>query len=119
MSVKLPVCIQRYSLLNMSQNIRKQINAPFSKISRSKCVYYEQYGIQMAHLSFVFSSSYVQQYKPEGLNTGDIVAAPFQGDDLWYRARILGFLEDNKVDLYYVDYGDCGHVPRSDVFTLR
>ncbi|XP_072019812.1 tudor and KH domain-containing protein-like [Amphiura filiformis] len=55
----------------------------------------------------------------DGLSTGDIVAAPFQGDELWYRARILDFLEDNKVDLYYVDYGDCGQVPRSDVLSIK
>lgn len=60
-----------------------------------------------------------EEYKPDCLSTGDIVAAPFDGDSLWYRARVLNFLEDNKVDLYYVDYGDNGQVDRDTVYNLR
>ena len=63
--------------------------------------------------------SLTQEYKPDCLSTGDIVAAPFDGDSLWYRARVLNFLEDNKVDLYYVDYGDNGQVDRNTVYNLR
>ena len=36
---------------------------------------------------------------------GDVVAAPFSFDDLWYRARVDA-INGDSVDLYYVDYGD-------------
>ncbi|XP_022085401.1 tudor and KH domain-containing protein-like [Acanthaster planci] len=57
--------------------------------------------------------------KPDTLCTGDIVAAPFQGDESWYRARILEFLEDGQVDLYYVDFGDSDKMPRDSICSLR
>uniref|UniRef100_UPI00398E7DEF tudor and KH domain-containing protein isoform X2 n=1 Tax=Pristiophorus japonicus TaxID=55135 RepID=UPI00398E7DEF len=50
---------------------------------------------------------------------GDIVAAPFQEDGFWYRARVLGFLESGRADLYYVDYGDNAEVPVSKLQILR
>ncbi|XP_067879035.1 tudor and KH domain-containing protein-like [Heterodontus francisci] len=50
---------------------------------------------------------------------GDIVAAPFQGDSSWYRARVLSFLESGIADLYYVDYGDNGEIPIGKLQILR
>ncbi|XP_038078365.1 tudor and KH domain-containing protein-like [Patiria miniata] len=60
-----------------------------------------------------------QLCKPDTLCTGDIIAAPFQGDESWYRARILGFLEDGQVDLYYIDFGDSDKMPRDGICSLR
>ncbi|XP_067831990.1 tudor and KH domain-containing protein [Heptranchias perlo] len=50
---------------------------------------------------------------------GNIVAAPFQDDGFWYRARVLGFLESGNADLYYVDYGDNREVPIGKLQILR
>uniref|UniRef100_V9KIL0 Tudor and KH domain-containing protein n=2 Tax=Callorhinchus milii TaxID=7868 RepID=V9KIL0_CALMI len=50
---------------------------------------------------------------------GDIVAAPFQDDGCWYRARVLDFLPNGSADLYYVDYGDNGEVPVNRLQALR
>jgi hypothetical protein len=37
---------------------------------------------------------------------------------MWYRAKINRVFED-KVDLYYVDFGDSEWMPRSSVFEIR
>ena len=60
-----------------------------------------------------------QACKPDTLCTGDIIASPFQDDESWYRARIIGFLEDGEVDLYYVDFGDSDKMPRDSLCSLR
>ena len=49
---------------------------------------------------------------------GDIVAASFHSDPMWFRARVLE-VKENLVDVYYVDYGDSELIPRSQVMTLR
>ena len=49
---------------------------------------------------------------------GDLVAAPFDHDAMWYRAQVLEVLDDT-VDLYYVDFGDSGIVDREKVMPLR
>ncbi|XP_071942396.1 tudor and KH domain-containing protein-like [Antedon mediterranea] len=53
------------------------------------------------------------------IRIGDIVAAPFQHDDNWYRAKVVGFLDEGLVDVYYVDYGDNGSVHREQLKELR
>eukprot|EP00057_Strongylocentrotus_purpuratus_P031816 XP_785759.1 PREDICTED: tudor and KH domain-containing protein [Strongylocentrotus purpuratus] len=58
-------------------------------------------------------------YEPDSLQIGEIVAAPFSHDQMWYRTRILGFLDDDMLDLYFVDYGDSEATPKSSVCTLR
>ncbi|XP_069796530.1 tudor and KH domain-containing protein isoform X2 [Narcine bancroftii] len=50
---------------------------------------------------------------------GDIVAAPFQNDGFWYRACVLGYLENGNADLYYVDYGDNGEAAIGNMQILR
>ncbi|XP_032871822.1 tudor and KH domain-containing protein [Amblyraja radiata] len=50
---------------------------------------------------------------------GDIVAAPFQNDGFWYRACVLGFLQNGNADLYYVDYGDNGEAALANIQVLR
>ncbi|XP_054986704.1 tudor and KH domain-containing protein [Sorex araneus] len=58
---------------------------------------------------------------PEDLvvNIGDIVAAPLPANGSWYRARVLGTLENGNLDLYFVDFGDNGDCPLGDLRELR
>ncbi|XP_021569808.1 tudor and KH domain-containing protein [Carlito syrichta] len=58
---------------------------------------------------------------PEDLtvHVGDIVAAPLPASGSWYRARILGTLENGNLDLYFVDFGDNGDCPLKDLRALR
>ncbi|XP_054829035.1 tudor and KH domain-containing protein isoform X2 [Eublepharis macularius] len=53
------------------------------------------------------------------VHVDDIVAAPYQYDGTWYRARVLGTLENGNLDLYYVDYGDNGEAPLEKLRALR
>ncbi|NXD18544.1 TDRKH protein, partial [Nothocercus nigrocapillus] len=53
------------------------------------------------------------------VQTGDIVAAPYVDGSAWYRARVLGTLENGNLDLYYVDFGDNGEAPREALRALR
>ncbi|XP_012378094.1 tudor and KH domain-containing protein isoform X2 [Dasypus novemcinctus] len=58
---------------------------------------------------------------PEDLTVqvGDIVAAPLPTNGSWYRARVLGTLENGNLDLYFVDFGDNGDCPLKDLRALR
>ncbi|XP_050186502.1 tudor and KH domain-containing protein isoform X1 [Myiozetetes cayanensis] len=56
---------------------------------------------------------------PTSVRPGDIVAAPYLGDGDWYRARVLGMLDNGHWDLYYVDFGDNGEAPQEALRTLR
>ncbi|NWH43712.1 TDRKH protein, partial [Fregata magnificens] len=53
------------------------------------------------------------------VQAGDIVAAPYVDGSDWYRARVLGTLENGNFDLYYVDFGDNGEAPREALRSLR
>ncbi|NXX13782.1 TDRKH protein, partial [Podargus strigoides] len=53
------------------------------------------------------------------VQAGDIVAAPYQDGSDWYRARVLGTLENGNFDLYYMDFGDNGEAPREALRVLR
>ncbi|XP_042747697.1 tudor and KH domain-containing protein isoform X1 [Lagopus leucura] len=53
------------------------------------------------------------------VQAGDIVAAPYADSSNWYRAQVLGMLENGNLDLYYVDFGDNGEVPREALRVLR
>ncbi|OBS76125.1 hypothetical protein A6R68_17416, partial [Neotoma lepida] len=69
-------------------------------------------------------SEMTQHYEnslPEDLtvHVGDIVAAPLSTNGSWYRARILGTLENGNLDLYFVDFGDNGDCPLKDLRALR
>ncbi|MGH0185491.1 UNVERIFIED_CONTAM: hypothetical protein FKN15_018269, partial [Acipenser sinensis] len=50
---------------------------------------------------------------------GDIVAAPYRQEGSWHRARVLGFLDNGNVDVYYVDFGDNGEIPPGRIRSLR
>ncbi|KAM9686389.1 tudor and KH domain-containing protein [Trichechus inunguis] len=69
-------------------------------------------------------SEMTQHYEhspPEDLavQVGDIVAAPLPANGSWYRARVLGTLENGNLDLYFVDFGDNGDSPLEDLRALR
>ncbi|XP_025714216.1 tudor and KH domain-containing protein isoform X2 [Callorhinus ursinus] len=69
-------------------------------------------------------SEMTQHYEnslPEDLtvHVGDIVAAPLPTSGSWYRARVLGTLENGNLDLYFVDFGDNGDCPLKDLRALR
>lgn len=59
------------------------------------------------------------------ISVGQIVAAPFDHDNKWYRAEILKIEEDeydsaeSRVTLYYGDYGDTCTVRRKSCLDLR
>lgn len=50
---------------------------------------------------------------------GDIVAAPYRDHQTWNRARVLSGPDLGLVDLYYVDFGDNGELPRDRLRRMR
>ena len=52
------------------------------------------------------------------MKAGDYVAAPFENDMSWYRAKVMD-VKENELDLFYVDYGDSGYLSRDKVRPLR
>ncbi|NWZ98979.1 TDRKH protein, partial [Nesospiza acunhae] len=56
---------------------------------------------------------------PPSVRPGDIVAAPYLDDGEWYRARVLGTLDNGHLELYYVDFGDNGQAPPEALRALR
>ncbi|XP_060582030.1 tudor and KH domain-containing protein-like [Ruditapes philippinarum] len=48
---------------------------------------------------------------------GDIVAAPFENDRTWYRAKVMD-IKEYELDLFYVDYGDSAYMDSSLVKSL-
>ncbi|XP_028331245.1 tudor and KH domain-containing protein isoform X2 [Gouania willdenowi] len=57
--------------------------------------------------------------KVETLVVGDIVAATYRDHGKWNRARVLGVLSSGLVDLYYVDFGDNGEMPKEALRRMR
>ncbi|XP_029437721.1 tudor and KH domain-containing protein isoform X2 [Rhinatrema bivittatum] len=53
------------------------------------------------------------------VGVGDIVAAPYTHDKFWYRAKVLGVLDNGNLDLYYVDFGDNGDAALEELRVLR
>ncbi|XP_069074407.1 tudor and KH domain-containing protein isoform X4 [Pleurodeles waltl] len=53
------------------------------------------------------------------VHVGDIVAAVYTSDRYWYRAKVLGLLENGNLDLYFVDFGDNGESPLEKLRILR
>ncbi|XP_005062747.1 PREDICTED: tudor and KH domain-containing protein, partial [Ficedula albicollis] len=56
---------------------------------------------------------------PPSVLPGSIVAAPYLDDGEWYRARVLGALDNGHLELYYVDFGDNGQAPPEALRALR
>ncbi|XP_051055226.1 tudor and KH domain-containing protein [Phodopus roborovskii] len=53
------------------------------------------------------------------VQVGDVVAAPLPTNSTWYRAKIIGTLENGNLDLYFGDFGDNGECPLNDLRALR
>ncbi|XP_030630155.1 tudor and KH domain-containing protein [Chanos chanos] len=70
-------------------------------------------------MSRFYGSETSQDHKVEAIVVGDIVAAPYRDFGTWNRARVLGILGSGLVDLYYVDFGDNGELPRDQLRTMR
>ena len=56
---------------------------------------------------------------PVSFKVNDLIAATFEFDNSWYRARIVNITEDDKLDLYYVDFGDSGVIAKDKARALR
>ncbi|KAK7096171.1 tudor and KH domain-containing protein-like isoform X2 [Littorina saxatilis] len=68
--------------------------------------------------AFYSNAEIAQEYTVTEVKEGKLVAAPFEHDKSWYRARVLSVAGD-KLDLYYLDFGDSGFAPLVDVRELR
>ncbi|XP_056002323.1 tudor and KH domain-containing protein homolog isoform X2 [Ostrea edulis] len=57
----------------------------------------------------------------DDIGLGQLVAAPFDQDSSWYRARVSGFQGDDpdQLDLFYLDYGDSCYLQKSKVRILQ
>ncbi|NXG40167.1 TDRKH protein, partial [Dromaius novaehollandiae] len=78
--------------------------------------------LQLDKLTCEMSQYYESSGRAAELSTvqaGDIVAAPYTDSSAWYRARVLGTLENGNFDLYYVDFGDNGEAPQEALRALR
>ncbi|XP_058861994.1 tudor and KH domain-containing protein isoform X1 [Acipenser ruthenus] len=82
-------------------------------------------GVRSLHLDQLtgemsrFYSSSGQTEEVLNVVAGDIVAAPYRQEGSWHRARVLGFLDNGNVDVYYVDFGDNGEIPPGRIHSLR
>ncbi|XP_051522996.1 tudor and KH domain-containing protein-like [Myxocyprinus asiaticus] len=72
-----------------------------------------------AEMSRFYNSDASQEHRVETIIVGDIVAAPYRDHGTWNRARVLGILDSRLVDLYYVDFGDNGELPREHLRSMR
>ncbi|XP_053197945.1 tudor and KH domain-containing protein isoform X1 [Scomber japonicus] len=66
-----------------------------------------------------YNSGSPTEQRVETMVVGDIVAAPYRDHDSWNRARVLGVLASGLVDLYYVDFGDNGELPKESLRRMR
>lgn len=70
-------------------------------------------------MSRFYNSDTSQELRVDTIVVGDIVAAPYRDHGTWNRARVLGNLTSVLVDLYYVDFGDNGELPREHLRRMR
>uniref|UniRef100_A0AAQ6AA21 Tudor domain-containing protein n=1 Tax=Amphiprion ocellaris TaxID=80972 RepID=A0AAQ6AA21_AMPOC len=66
-----------------------------------------------------YNSGHPPEHRVETIVVGDIVAATYRNYGTWNRARVLGVLNSGLVDLYYVDFGDNGELPRDSLRRMR
>ncbi|XP_026171577.1 tudor and KH domain-containing protein isoform X2 [Mastacembelus armatus] len=66
-----------------------------------------------------YNSGDLSDHRVDTIVVGDIVAATYQDHSTWNRARVLGVLGSGLVDLYYVDFGDNGELPRDSLRRMR
>ncbi|XP_027033305.1 tudor and KH domain-containing protein isoform X3 [Tachysurus fulvidraco] len=70
-------------------------------------------------MSRFYNGDTSNEHRVKAIVVGDIVAAPYQNHGTWNRARVLGVLSSGLIDLYYVDFGDNGELPRDQLCSLR
>ncbi|XP_017558869.1 tudor and KH domain-containing protein isoform X1 [Pygocentrus nattereri] len=70
-------------------------------------------------MSRLYNGDTLHEHRVEAIVVGDIVAAPYRDYGTWNRARVLGILGSGLVDLYYVDFGDNGELPRDQLRSMR
>uniref|UniRef100_A0A668AF58 Tudor and KH domain containing n=1 Tax=Myripristis murdjan TaxID=586833 RepID=A0A668AF58_9TELE len=70
-------------------------------------------------MSRFYNSGTLTEHRVDTIVVGDIVAAPYRDHGTWNRARVLGVLGSGLVELYYVDFGDNGELPRDSLRTMR
>ncbi|MBN3313350.1 TDRKH protein, partial [Atractosteus spatula] len=80
-----------------------------------RSLHLDQLTSEMSH----YYNNGTQDEKIQSVVVGDIVAAPYRQHGTWHRARVLGFLENGLVDVYYVDYGDNGEISPDWLRNLR
>ncbi|XP_034413788.1 tudor and KH domain-containing protein isoform X1 [Cyclopterus lumpus] len=73
----------------------------------------------MQEMNRFYNSGNPGEQRVETIVVGDIVAAPYHDHGTWNRARVLGVLGSGLVDLYYVDFGDNGELPRDGLCRMR
>ncbi|XP_015596689.1 tudor and KH domain-containing protein homolog [Cephus cinctus] len=55
----------------------------------------------------------------KNINVGQMVAAKFSFDKLWYRAEVTSIIEADSYEAYFVDYGDREIMKAADMLELR
>lgn len=76
--------------------------------------------LQLDKLSAAMTGYYDGEGKDSVLSSvkvGDIVAAPFENDRTWYRAKVMD-VDNSTLDLFYVDYGDSAFMDSTQVKPL-
>nr|XP_024216731.1 tudor and KH domain-containing protein homolog isoform X1 [Halyomorpha halys] len=64
-------------------------------------------------------------HKLKEVKTGQIVASRFEHDKKWYRVEVFSVEinetnpDENKVDVFYVDYGDSAYYPLKELYELK
>ncbi|OWF36372.1 tudor and KH domain-containing protein-like [Mizuhopecten yessoensis] len=69
-------------------------------------------------MSSLYNTDHYKNLSDDQYLVGDFVAALYEQDNSWYRARVMG-IEGSQLDLYFLDYGDSGYSHISNVRLLR
>lgn len=71
----------------------------------------------VSSMTSLYSSEMSTDYLVSEPSVGDMVAAPFENDPSWYRAKVMG-VEGDKIDIFYVDYGDSVYIGKDKLRKL-
>ncbi|KAK3593506.1 hypothetical protein CHS0354_037029 [Potamilus streckersoni] len=79
--------------------------------------------LQLDKLTEEMSAFYSRNFDSQELfvtdvRKGHIVASPFEGDSLWYRARVMD-IDGDQLDLYFIDYGDSNYSQKNSVRMIQ
>ncbi|XP_053971961.1 tudor and KH domain-containing protein homolog isoform X1 [Hylaeus volcanicus] len=58
-------------------------------------------------------------HRLKNVTLGQVVAAKFSFDELWYRAEVISEPEDGQCEVYFMDYGDHEVVQLDSILELR